>query len=234
MADPYALHEIRERDSLEWIGSRSTQAQRDRHALLALIDKESAAQQECRHSIPRDQRCGICEEWGQDLVPQAPPIPLTSKQQAFDAAQIAFERWHVGISGDASEKAKSWKSGYASALLDQQRAPETSVALKVRSEPELFVFGSAEATAAVQDMLYRRDKLEQLWDAVDQNRLGTYDGTAALQIVRGAQKSISKPSASTDDDTPLHPSPSSVECPKCRTELAFEGDECGLCKEEQP
>lgn len=39
-------------------------------------------------------------------------------------------------------------------------------------------------------------------------------------------------SASTDD-TPSAPT-SSVECPKCRTQLAFEGDECGLCKEEAP
>lgn len=52
------------------------------------------------------------------------------------------------------------------------------------------------------------------------------------EIPRPAQKSESKPSASTDEDTPLHPSPSSVECPKCRTQLAFEGDVCGLCNPE--
>lgn len=46
-----------------------------------------------------------------------------------------------------------------------------------------------------------------------------------------AQKSNEKPSASTGDESP-QPSPSPVECPKCRTQLAFEGDECGLCKEE--
>lgn len=34
-------------------------------------------------------------------------------------------------------------------------------------------------------------------------------------LYRRAQKSESKPSASTDESTPLHPSPSSVECPKC-------------------
>lgn len=46
-------------------------------------------------------------------------------------------------------------------------------------------------------------------------------------------KTPCKPLASTDDGaSPSRPSPSSVECPKCRTQLAFEGDECGLCKEE--
>jgi len=40
-------------------------------------------------------------------------------------------------------------------------------------------------------------------------------------------------SASTGDDaTPSRPSPSPVECPKCRTQLAFDGDVCGLCSPE--
>ena len=50
---------------------------------------------------------------------------------------------------------------------------------------------------------------------------------------RPAQKSNPDSSASTGDHaTPSRePSQSSVECPKCRTQLAFNGDECGLCKE---
>lgn len=49
-----------------------------------------------------------------------------------------------------------------------------------------------------------------------------------------ALKSTVTPSASTDDNVPPSRSlPSSVECPKCRTQLAFEGDECGLCKEDE-
>lgn len=40
------------------------------------------------------------------------------------------------------------------------------------------------------------------------------------------------PSASTGDVSPPTPSPSPVECPKCRTQLAFEGDVCGLCQED--
>lgn len=37
-------------------------------------------------------------------------------------------------------------------------------------------------------------------------------------------------SASTDDNVPpSRPLPSPVECPKCRTQLAFDGDICGLC-----
>lgn len=37
---------------------------------FAAIDKVSAAQQECRHGIPRDQRCEICEEWGREPAHQ--------------------------------------------------------------------------------------------------------------------------------------------------------------------
>jgi hypothetical protein len=57
---------------------------------------------------------------------------------------------------------------------------------------------------------------------------GSADG-----ILIGAVKSTVPISASTDDGAPPSRNPSSsVECPKCRTQLAFEGDECGLCKEE--
>lgn len=51
--------------------------------------------------------------------------------------------------------------------------------------------------------------------------------------LRSSVKSVCKPSASTDDTnaSPSRPPSSSVECPKCRTQLAFEGDECWSCKE---
>lgn len=54
------------------------------------------------------------------------------------------------------------------------------------------------------------------------------------QAADSAVKTSVTPSASTDDNAPpSRPPSSSVECPKCRTQLAFEGDECGLCKEDE-
>lgn len=47
---------------------------------------------------------------------------------------------------------------------------------------------------------------------------------------RLAVKTSVTASASTGDNAaPSRSLPSPVECPKCRTELAFEGDVCGLC-----
>jgi hypothetical protein len=46
-------------------------------------------------------------------------------------------------------------------------------------------------------------------------------------------KTVTASASTGDNATPSRPSPSPVECPKCRTQLAFEGDECGLCKEEE-
>ncbi len=64
-----------------------------------------------------------------------------------------------------------------------------------------------------------------------------YDPGGAVNIFGEDQiravKSTCNSSASTGDDAPPSRSPtSSVECPKCRTQLAFEGDVCGLSNPE--
>lgn len=54
--------------------------------------------------------------------------------------------------------------------------------------------------------------------------------------INTASRSQVKTSCSTpstgDNASPSRSLPSSVECPKCRTQLAFEGDVCGLCNPE--
>jgi len=54
-----------------------------------------------------------------------------------------------------------------------------------------------------------------------------------LETLKEMGISTVTPSASTGDGaSPSRTSSPPVECPKCRTQLAFEGDVCGLCNPE--
>jgi hypothetical protein len=108
---------------------------------------------------------------------------------------------------------------------------EVDAAMKLLGLPP-----KAAATAETPDDLvlakqwlrdWREHLSEQAYRELESIVGDPFDGTTA------SGKTPVTASASTGDNAPPSRSlPSPVECPKCRTELAFEGDVCGLCNPE--